>query len=126
MNGLCREQLSIATFEEELEHSGLLLLVPGSKEVKTNESKFSAESYLDLGLLDTLSIRVRGRILFWHPQTETWGRQQVNNRNCIFTQGNWPHPREQEHTESNSVLCWMKKCSPKQKVLRTAKKPEPL
>lgn len=44
------------------------LLVHGSKEVKTNESKFLAERYLDLELLDTL--RVRGRILFWHPQRE--------------------------------------------------------
>lgn len=50
MNRLYREEVSIATFEKQLEYSGLLSLVPGSKEVKTNESKFSAEIYL--GLLD--------------------------------------------------------------------------
>lgn len=61
------------------------------------------------------------------PTDRNLGRgQQVNNKNCIFTQGNWLCAREQEHTESNSVLRWTEKRSPKWKVLRTARKSGPL
>lgn len=57
MNGPSREEVSIATFKKELEKLCFFSLVPGSKEGKINESKFSEEIYLVL--LD---------ILFWHPQ----------------------------------------------------------
>lgn len=47
MNGLSRLEISIATFEKELKKLWVFFsLVPGSKEVKINESKFSAEIYL--------------------------------------------------------------------------------
>lgn len=42
------------TFERWLEHPGLLLLVPESKEIKTNQSKLSAEIYPDTHLLALL------------------------------------------------------------------------
>lgn len=42
------------TFERQLEQTGLLLLVPESKEIKTNQSKLLAEIYLDRHLLELL------------------------------------------------------------------------
>lgn len=73
MSGLSREEISIATFEKELEKLCFFSLVPGSKEVKINESKSSAEIYLSL--LDR-------RVVFWHPQTEIW---RENNRQITKT-----------------------------------------
>lgn len=46
-----------------------------SREMKINESKSSTE--ISLGLLDTPLILVRGKILFWHSQTETWENRSV-------------------------------------------------